>query len=63
MINRMGIQCNMNEAQVLLASANQNKKGLLTLDEFLDMIYNVNDALNVNLDKLPDLSKIKEGEA
>lgn len=31
------------------------------MDEFLDLIYNVNDALNVNLTKLPDLSNNADG--
>jgi len=39
----------MNEAYALLASVDQNTSGTISLDEFLDLIYNTNDALNLNL--------------
>ena len=35
MINRMGININFDEANVLMASVDQNYSGNLTLDEFM----------------------------
>lgn len=42
----------MNEAFVLLASVDQDCSGSISLDEFMELIYNNNDALNVNLEKM-----------
>lgn len=51
----MGINCNMAEAETLIASSDKNFSGSLNLNEFLDMVYNINDALNTNP---PELSTI-----
>lgn len=53
LVNRLGININFDEARVLVASANKSGTGELALDEFLELIYNTDDALNVNLDRLP----------
>ena len=49
MMNKMGIRVNAEEAQVLLISADQNKDNQLTMNEFMDLIFSQNDALNVDL--------------
>lgn len=53
MIHRLGININFDEARVLLASADKDGSSDLALDEFLDLIFNEKDALNVNLKALP----------
>ena len=53
MITNFGININFDEARVLVASADIDKNNELNLDEFLQMIFNVNVALNVNLKKIP----------
>ena len=53
MVQKLGININFDEARVLVSSADRNKSNDLSLDEFLDLIFNDNDALNVNLTKLP----------
>jgi hypothetical protein len=45
----MGLNINADEARVLVASADKDCSGDLALDEFLELIFNDNDALNVNL--------------
>ena len=52
---RMGINCNLAEAQTLIASADKNFSGSLNLNEFLDMVYNINDALNTNPSELSSM--------
>jgi len=52
MSKKLGLNLNYDEARVLLASANRTSSGSLNLDEFLDLIYNKDDVLNVDLDKL-----------
>lgn len=52
MVRKMGININQYEAQVLVASADRNGNGQLTLDEFLDLIFNDNSMLNVDLKKI-----------
>lgn len=49
MLLKMGLQVNIDEARVLVASADMNKSGNLTMDEFMDLIFNDKDAFNVNL--------------
>lgn len=49
MMKRMGLMMNLNEARVLIASADKNSTGELALDEFMELIFNDNDAMNVNL--------------
>ena len=53
MIHRLGININIDEARVLLSSADMDGSNDLGLDEFLDLIFNDKDALNVNLLALP----------
>ena len=53
----MGIKINIDEARVLLASADRDCTNDLGLDEFLDLIFNDKDVLNVNLNSLPSLSE------
>lgn len=55
MIQRMGLNINVDEARVLIASADKDGSGDLALDEFLELIFNENDALNVNLSKIPGI--------
>ena len=49
MCKNIGLKVNSDEARVLIASVDQNMNNFLNLDEFMDMIYNTGDALNVNL--------------
>jgi len=57
MIHRLGININFDEARVLLASSDKDGSNDLALNEFLDLIFNEKDALNVNLKALPMLSE------
>lgn len=56
MMRKMGLNVNVDEARVLIASANKSGTGQLSLDEFLDLIYNHDDALNINFDMLASKS-------
>lgn len=53
MINKLGININQDEAHVLLTSADENSDGGLDLKEFHNLIFDSNDALNVDLSKIP----------
>lgn len=57
MIRRFGINMNLNEARVLVASADHDRSNDLNLDEFLEMIFTDNEALNVDLKQIPVLSE------
>lgn len=57
MIRRFGINMNENEARVLVASSDHDKTNDLNLDEFLEMIFTDNEALNVDLKSIPVLSE------
>ncbi len=52
MLSKMGLKLNESEAQALIASADQTGNGKLSLDEFLDLIFNDNDMLNINMKNL-----------
>ena len=52
MVNQLGIPINKFEAQVLVASANQSGSGALNLDEFLQLIFDDSNRLNVDLSSL-----------
>lgn len=52
MVNNLGISVNKDEARVLVASANQSGSGVLTLDEFLQLIFDDSDKLNVDLSQI-----------
>lgn len=60
MIRKLGINANMNEARVLVASVDQDFSGFMTMDEFMDLIFNDSDNLKVDLTKIPlfDANKI-----
>lgn len=53
MIKKMGININIHEARVLVASVDSDKSGDLSLDEFMQLIFNDNDNLDVNLSLMP----------
>lgn len=53
MVNQLGMKINFDEARVLVASADKRGAQNLSLDEFLDLIYNKDDVMNVNLAKMP----------
>ena len=53
MVQKLGLNINTYEAQVLVASADRNGNGHLSLDEFLDLIFNDNTMLNIDLKKIP----------
>jgi hypothetical protein len=53
MLKRLQINVNLDEARVLLASSDKDGSNDLALNEFLDLIFNEKDALNVNLNALP----------
>ena len=40
---------NINEARVLIASVDSNSDGMMSLEEFMEMIFKDDDNLNVNL--------------
>lgn len=49
MIRKLGININEDEAFVLMTSADSNGDGALDLQEFHELMYSSNDALNVDL--------------
>lgn len=53
MCNKMGFNINVPEATVLLATADQDRSNDLTLDEFLNLIFIDNDAINLKNANLP----------
>lgn len=55
MLKRLQINVNFDEARVLLASSDKDGSNDLALNEFLDLIFNEKDALNVNLKALPGI--------
>jgi len=52
MVNQLGIPINKYEARVLVASANGSNTGNLNLDEFLQLIFDESNKLNVDLRSL-----------
>lgn len=57
MMKRFGLNMNLDEARVLIASADKSQTGMLALDDFMELIFNDNDAMNVNLKNLHVLSE------
>jgi Ca2+-binding EF-hand superfamily protein len=57
MVNQIGIPINMKEARVLVASANASNTGALDLDEFMKLIFDQDDRINVDLSLLADEEK------
>lgn len=55
MMKKLGLNMNVDEARVLVASADRRSSGSLNLDEFMDLIFNDNEALNVDLNKLTSI--------
>jgi hypothetical protein len=53
MVTTLGIKINEDEARVLLASADSNGDNLLAVDEFIELIFSRNDAINIDLSKIP----------
>jgi hypothetical protein len=53
MVKNLGIKINFDEARVLVASVDMDKSGDLSLNEFMDLIFNSTDVLNVDLKKMP----------
>lgn len=53
MVKRFGININFDEARVLVASADRDQSNDLNLDEFLELIFTDNEALKVDLKKIP----------
>jgi hypothetical protein len=54
MINRLGIPINMHEAKVLLACSDKSQTGNLTLEDFMHLIYDEDDKLNIKLSEIPE---------
>lgn len=54
MVNKIGIPINMHEARVLVASANKSNTGALNLNEFMGLIFDQDDKMNVDLSLLAD---------
>lgn len=52
MIDRFGLKINIDEARVLMASVDKDNSGDLAMDEFMELIFNDSDILNVNLKEL-----------
>lgn len=55
MLKRFGININFDESRVLVASADHDRTNDLNLDEFLELIFTDNEALNVDLKRIPGL--------
>ncbi|CAD8080654.1 unnamed protein product [Paramecium primaurelia] len=60
MIKKLGLNMNLDEVRVLVASADEDYSGDLNLDEFMNLIFNDNEALNVDLGKLKTLNGEQE---
>ena len=52
MINKLSIPINYNETRVLIASSNDRGSETLNMEEFMHLIFNDNNALNVDLSKM-----------
>lgn len=52
MINKLSIPINYNETRVLIASSNDRGTETLNMEEFMHLIFNDNNALNVDLSKM-----------
>ena len=57
MLKKFGINVNLDEARVLVASADHDRSNDLNLDEFLELIFTDNEALNVDLAKIPGIKQ------
>jgi Ca2+-binding EF-hand superfamily protein len=52
MINNLGIPINFNETIALIASSNKRGTSALNMEEFMHLIFNDNNALNLNLSEI-----------
>ena len=52
MLKKFGFNVNFNEAKLLLASADKDKSNDLNMEEFMDLIFSQNEALNVDITNL-----------
>lgn len=52
MVKKLGLNMNIDEVRVLIASADIDRSGDLNLDEFMNMIFNDNEAFSVNLKEM-----------
>ena len=57
MIKKLGINVNLDEARVLIASADEDQGGSITMDEFIRLIFEDNQTLNVDLKNIPSKNK------
>lgn len=62
MVNKIGIPINLHEARVLVASANQSHTGALNLDEFMQLIFDQDERLNVDLTNLREENSSSDTE-
>lgn len=56
MVNRLGIELSLDEARVLVASATQSMADNLSLDDFMKLIFDDSDRLNVDLSLMGDIT-------
>lgn len=54
MVNRLAVDINMDEAKVLIATANKSMTGVLSLAEFMELIFDESDKINVDLSSIGD---------
>lgn len=59
MANQLGIAVNIDEARVLVASANQSNSGVLTMEDFLHLVFDDSNQLNVDLSSLKAASTLQ----
>lgn len=50
------MQINLDETRILVASADKKRNNTLNLDEFLELVFSKNDALDINLKHMPGTS-------
>lgn len=60
MINKLSIPINIDETRALISSSNQRKTENLNIKEFMHLIYNDNDELNLKLKHLNSKKNIKK---
>ena len=60
MVNKMGIRVNVDEAQALLISADLDNNNVLTINEFMGLIFSQRDDMKIDLSAYQSLEG-KEG--
>ena len=58
MMHDMGLNINQTECKVLLASADESGNGKMELNEFLDLIFNDFNVLNMKIEDIPNYGNI-----